>query len=242
MARGLLSGAGTVMSIALSHRGNLQGPNPSVENRIPALRAALDAGCGIETDLRRADDGRFYLSYDEQASPEGMLAEDGFAIFRAYPHATIALNIREPGGESALLDFLESQDVLPQMFLMGMELIEATPGSTARRFRALHKTVRLAARASERGESIDRALALDVASVIWIDEFERPWCTRQDVQRLKQAGRAVYAVSPDLHGASLKATYTRWRDFLRWGVDGICTDQAAALGRLLRALDQDTAA
>ena len=230
------------MPIVLSHHGNFQGPGLLVENRAPAVRAALEAGCGIETDIRRADDGRFYIPHGEQPSAQAMLAEDFCALVRAHPAATIALNVKEQGGEEALLDFLEHQDVLPQMFLLGMELVESTPGAMAHRLRALHKTVRLAVRVSERGQSLERALGIDVATVVWLDEFERPWCTRQDVHRLKDAGRTVHAVSPDLHGGSLKATYARWRDFIRWAVDGICTDYTAALGRLLKALEEETAA
>ena len=47
--------------------------------------------------------------------------------------------------------------------------------TTARRCRDLHPTIRLAARVSDRGESIERALGISVASVIWLDEFDGPF-------------------------------------------------------------------
>ena len=50
------------MSLILSHRGNLVGPNPAAENRLPAVQAALDCGWGVETDIRCDADGRFYIS------------------------------------------------------------------------------------------------------------------------------------------------------------------------------------
>src|SRR5262245_44546965 len=175
------------MPIILSHRGNLVGPSPGAENGLPAVRAALGCRWGLETDIRRTRAGHFYLSHDAQRAPFGMLAEDFCALFRAHPQATIALNIKELGDEEALIAFLAYQGVLAQTFLFDMELIEATPGETARRFRRFSPAVRLAARVSDRGESIDRALAIDVASLIWLDEFDGPVFSEQDIRRLKAA-------------------------------------------------------
>lgn len=230
------------MPIVLSHRANLVGPCPSSENSSSAVKAALTSGFGIETDIRRADDGRFYMSHDKQPSPDGRLAADFCALFRAHPNATIALNIKEPESEQALIEFLDEAHVLDQIFLFDMELVESTPGDMARRFRHLHPDLRLAARVSDRGEPIERALAIDVASIIWLDEFDRPWCTRQDIHRLKDAGRTVFAVSPELHDPLHPDVHHRWMDFIRWGVDGICTDYPAALARVLKSFEQDTAA
>jgi glycerophosphoryl diester phosphodiesterase len=230
------------MPIVISHRGNLVGPRPSAENRVLTVRAALECGWGLETDIRRGEDGRFYISHDERSSAEGFLAEDFCALFRAHPSATIALNIKELGSEDALIALLEEQHVLAQMFLFDMELIEPDAGATARRFRDLHPTIRLAARVSDRGESIERALGIDVASVIWLDEFDCAFFTEPDVRRLKAAGRTVFAVSPDVHGSPAEDTRSRWLDFIRWGVDGICTDYPAALAYVLRAVGREAAA
>jgi glycerophosphoryl diester phosphodiesterase len=230
------------MSIVIAHRGNLAGPSSTAENGTQTMRAVLDCGWGIETDIRRAADGRFYISHDPRASPEGRLAEDFCALFRAYPAATIALNIKELGSEDELVALLAQQNVLAQMFLFDMELLEPRAGGIARRCRDLHPTIRLAARVSDRGESIERALDIDVASVIWLDEFDGPCFTEADVSRLKKAGRTVHAVSPDLHGRSAADTRARWMDFIRWGVDGICTDYPAALAYVLRAIGREAAA
>jgi glycerophosphoryl diester phosphodiesterase len=230
------------MSIVIAHRGNLAGPSSTAENGTQTMRAVLDCGWGIETDIRRAADGRFYISHDPRASADGRPAEDFCALFRAYPAATIALNIKELGGEDDLIAFLAQQDVVAQTFLFDMELLEPGAGATARRFRDLHPTIRLAARVSDRGESIERALDIDVASVIWLDEFDGPRFTEADVRCLKNAGRTVHAVSPDLHGHSAADTRARWMDFIRWGVDGICTDYPAALAYVIRAVGREAAA
>lgn len=229
------------MPIILSHRGNLVGPCVSAENRLPTVRAALECGWGVETDIRRDHAGRFYISHDVRPSAHDTPAEDFFALFRAYPSATIALNIKELGSEEALIDLLDHEDVSGQTFLFDMELLERQAGTTARMFRRLHPTIRLAARISDRGESIDQALDIEVASVIWLDEFDGPCFTESDVRRLKDAGRSVFAVSPDLHARTAQDCRCRWRDFIRWGVDGICTDYPAALAYVTGAFAREAA-
>jgi hypothetical protein len=221
----------------LAHRGNIHGPNPVEENGLATVEAALARGWGLEIDIRRAASGRFYISHDAKVDPAGPWAEDYAAAIRRHPDAVIAVNVKERGDEAALLAFLASEQLHAQSFLFDMELIEPQPGQMARRLRELDGRVRLAARVSDRGESIFRALSIEVASVIWLDEFNGPWSTQADVRRLQAAGRRVYAVSPDLHGGTLDRAQARWVDFGTWGVDGICTDHPEELARVLSGLE-----
>jgi glycerophosphoryl diester phosphodiesterase len=220
----------------LAHRGNLTGPAPVTENTLPAIEACVSRGWGVEIDIRRDADGRFYLSHDAQPSGTGTPAEAVCACLREHPDATVALNIKELGYEEALVQYLREQQVARQVFLFDAELIEPEPGATAALFRRLDPDIRLAARVSDRREPVERALGIDCASVIWLDEFERHWASARDVHRLKNQGRTVYAVSPDLHGYSFGVARRRWEDFIRWGVDGICTDYPAALAHTIRRL------
>ena len=226
------------MSTVLAHRGNVAGRTLRGENSRAAIGAALTRGFGIETDIRRAVDGRFYIAHDPQPAADECLADDIFDLVRAYPDRTVALNVKEAGYEGALLDYLKDQRVLRQVFLFDMELIEPVPGEMAKRYRALDRDVRIAARVSDRGESIERALAIGPASIVWLDEFDRAWATERDVRRLKQSGRIVYAVSPDLHGGSLDRSRGRWAQFNAWGVDGICTDYPVELREYLNGVMQ----
>jgi glycerophosphoryl diester phosphodiesterase len=218
----------------LAHRGNVHGPHPAAENRVSTIDTALRRGFGLETDIRRATGGTFYIAHDPTCEIAGLEAEQFCACFRQHPGAEIALNIKELGDEAALVRFLVDQSIDQQVFLFDMELIEPRPGETLSLFRKLHPTLRLAARVSDRDEPVERALAMTEASIIWLDEFDAPWCTREDVRRLKAAGRTVYVVSPDLHGAPLEASVERWNFFCSAGVDGICTDYADALAAHVR--------
>ena len=100
------------MSTVLAHRGNLAGRTLRGENSRAAIGAALTRGFGIETDIRRASDGRFYIAHDPQPAADEALADDVFELLRAYPDRTVALNVKEIGYESALLDYLRDQRVL----------------------------------------------------------------------------------------------------------------------------------
>ena len=225
----------------LAHRGNTHGPSKTEENQLSAIHRALASGWGLEVDIRRAGDGRFYISHDPQPAAAGLAALDLCDELRRFPDAMVALNVKECGYEADLIAFLTSENVLRQTFLFDMELIEPTPGGMARTFRALHPEVCLAARVSDRGESIDRALSIHVASVVWLDEFDGPWSTEADVLRLHAAGRQVFAVSPDLHRFPIERARERWLDFCNWGVDGICTDYPADLERVLDRAHQGVA-
>jgi hypothetical protein len=217
--------------IALAHRGNIEGPDPQRENSLALAGEALARGFGLETDLRYAAGQGFYISHDPMPAAKDALLAAHAALWRRYPEATIALNIKELGQERALIEALNGLRVLPQLFLFDMELIETHAGETARLYRRLDAAVRLGARVSDRNEPLDRALAVEAADVIWLDEFDGPWATAAMVRRLKEAGKAVFAVSPELHGRSMREASARWRDFVGWGVDGICTDWPERLAR-----------
>lgn len=215
--------------IVLAHRGNIEGPDPRRENTLGLLEEALARGFGLETDVRYAARHGFYISHDPALPVADSLLAAHAALWRRHPAATIALNIKELGQEAALVEALNALGVASQVFLFDMELIEPDAGETARTYRRLDPAVRLAARASDRGEPVERALGIAVAESIWLDEFDGPWATADTVRMLKDAGKAVFAVSPELHGRSLAQMEQRWRDFVLWGVDGVCTDWPARL-------------
>ncbi len=217
----------------LAHRANVAGADRTTENTLPAIREALGSGWGLETDIRRHADGRFYLSHDPQPPGDGLDAGAFCAEVRRYPDALIALNVKELGYEAELVSWLDREGISGQVFLFDMELLEDEPGRAARLFREAHPRIQLAARVSDRGEPIERALSIPEASVIWLDEFDGPWAAREDVERLTGAGRLVHLVSPDLHGRSLAESRARWSQALAWGIHGICTDYPAALAATL---------
>jgi len=213
----------------LAHRANWRGPDRLRENTFPAVLYCLEQGWGIETDMRRAPDGHFYLSH-EPAELSSVNQADAFCeLFRQFSAATIALNIKELGYEVDLLKYLAEQGILSNVFLFDMEMLEKSAGQTAVLLRQLNGEIKLAARASDRDEPIERALQVREADIVWLDEFDRFWIDENDIRRLKSAGKTIYVISPEIHGFSIDDMKRRWREFAAWGVDGICTDYAERL-------------
>jgi glycerophosphoryl diester phosphodiesterase len=219
--------------IILSHRANRNGVDSKNENSQEAIANCLSLGWGIEMDIRRASDGSYYISHDEVPHSSQNDAEQVFRLIREMKPPLIALNIKELGYERDLIAFLIAQGVLEYVFLFDMELLEDVHGKTAELFRRLDPTVRLAARCSDRGEPLERAVACPFTSVVWADEFDQLWIGEEQIQQIKAAGKTVFAISPEIHHFSMMVRNRRWSDFCKWKVDGICTDYPEELQRFL---------
>lgn len=221
--------------IILAHRGNVRGPEPRRENSQECIAEAISLGFGIETDVRHAAGFGFYISHDAITPQSADALAAHSALWRKSCGAVVALNIKETGNESDLIERLNALGVAGQVFLFDMELVEPVPGEMAAGYRRLDPHISIAARVSDRNEPSSRALGIAAARTIWLDEFDGPWATGDTVAELLGSGRAVYAVSPDLHGAALKQAVKRWHDLASWGVTGICTDWPLLLAEELDA-------
>ena len=214
--------------IILAHRANLNGPNPPTENSVDATRRALELGFGIETDLRRDEDGSFYIAHDLQPKKAANDFKQFAALFRRFPDRVIAMNVKELGYEPALIALHHSGDMGDHSFYFDFELLEpASPGRTQQLITTLPDgdRVTMASRLSDRGESLQQCLSIP-AKVVWADEFDSLWLRREDVDAVRKAGRLLYAISPELHGFNESQRMTRWQQFKDWGIDGLCTDYA----------------
>lgn len=212
----------------LAHRANVDGPKPALENSLAAAQRALELGFGIETDLRRDLQKRFYIAHDRQPwTPQNDFKQ--FAtLFRKFSDRIIAMNVKELGYEADLIALQKSGDLGGKPFYFDFELLEPkTPGSSQRRIQKLPggEKTSMAARLSDRGESLAQCLLIP-ASVVWADEFDSLWLTRSEVEAVHEADRKFYAISPELHGFDESARLKRWREFKDWKIDGLCTDYA----------------
>ncbi len=214
--------------LILAHRANLTGPRSVAENSIEACANALREGFGLETDLRRDGAGRFYISHDPAPRTPANALEEFTRLFRQFPEAEIAMNVKELGYEGELVELMNSGRLGPRCFYFDMELLEpAAPGAAQRAMRAVPGggRVRLAARLSDRGETMAQCLSIP-AEVVWADEFDSLWLTGDDVRRVHDAGRLFHVISPEIHEFSRADMLRRWADFAAWQVDGVCTDFA----------------
>lgn len=212
----------------LAHRANVDGPARASENSLAATHRALELGFGIETDLRRDRQKRFYIAHDPQPWSEQNDFRKFAALFRSFPDRTIAMNVKELGYEADLIALQAFGDLGDKSFYFDFELLEpASPGRSQKLLQTLPgggKTS-LASRLSDRGESLEQCLSIP-ADVVWADEFDSLWLIREHVELVRASGRKFYAISPELHGFDEATRLKRWREFREWGIDGLCTDYA----------------
>ncbi|HWF20429.1 MAG TPA: hypothetical protein VG754_14250, partial [Verrucomicrobiae bacterium] len=199
------------MTAILAHRANLNGPNPPEENSLAACARALAEGFGLETDLRRDATGAFYISHDAQPrTPENAL-EDFTELFRKHPEAELAINVKELGYETELIFLMNSGRLGKRSFYFDFELLEPkVPGVAQRKLKSLSNSagVRLASRLSDRNEPLAQCLSIP-AEIVWGDEFDRLWLTEAEVRAIKQAGRLLYMISPEIHRFDMETTRRR---------------------------------
>jgi len=216
------------MITILAHRANLTGPHSVVENSLAACARALELGFGLETDLRREANGAFYISHDAHSRTAKNGLEAYTELFRKYPKAELAINVKELGYEAALIELMKSGRLGARSFYFDFELLEPkTPGAAQKKLKSLPggAGVRIAARLSDRNEPLAQCLAIP-GELVWGDEFDKLWLTENEAKQVRAAGRLLFMISPEIHGFDLAAMRRRWQDFKDWGVDGICTDYA----------------
>jgi glycerophosphoryl diester phosphodiesterase len=214
------------MTTILAHRANLTGPHSVLENSLAACANALAEGFGLETDLRRDDSGAFYISHDAASLTLENSLEAFTQLFRQYPEAELAINVKELGYESALIELMNQGKFGRRSFYFDFELLEPkTPGAAQRKIKSLpgSQNLRLASRLSDRNEPLSQCLAIP-GEVVWGDEFDKLWLTENEARHVRAAGRSLYMISPEIHGFDLPTTRRRWADFRAWGIAGLCTD------------------
>jgi len=212
----------------LAHRANVNGAKPTLENSLATTQRALELGFGIETDLRRDSQKRFYIAHDPQPRTEQNDFRQFATLFRKFSDRTIAMNVKELGYETDLIQLQLSGDLGKKTFYFDFELLESkNPGRSQKLIQQLPdgKKISTASRLSDRGESLEQCLSIP-ANVVWADEFDSLWLTQKEVEAVHKAGRKFYAISPELHGFDESARLKRWQDFKNWKIDGLCTDFA----------------
>jgi hypothetical protein len=176
--------------------------------------------------LRRDFSGAFYISHDPAALTKENNLTAYTKLFRQYPNAELAINVKELGYEPTLVELVNNGQLGERNFYFDFELLEPKkPGSTQWKIKLLPHThkVRLAARMSDRNEPWSQCQSIP-AEVVWGDEFDTLWLTEKEVQAVHTTKRVLYMISPEIHGFDLPTTQRRWQDFKAWGIDGLCTD------------------
>ena len=182
----------------LAHRGLWQDPTDG--NSLSALTKALEAGFGLETDVRDCD-GELVVSHDP-AKRGAVPLTALFGVYSALQNgAILALNIKADGLQAPLAQALQRYGIGPdRYFVFDMAVADALG--------YLRRQMPCFTRQSE----IEPVPAfVDRAAGVWLDCFERDWITEADVMAHCLAGRRVALVSPELHGRAFEPVWREWR-------------------------------
>ena len=167
---------------------------------------------GVEIDIRTHGKD-LILHHDPFVA--GELLDNWLSEFH---HGTLILNVKEEGLEEAVLERMKRFGIEDFFFL-------------DQSFPFLIKTARTgekrcAVRVSE-FESIDTAMALQgKVSWVWVDCFTKFPLSRQQADRLRQAGFRFCLVSPELQGRTDPQAIAAMRellDGLRIPAEAVCT-------------------
>ena len=193
--------------ITIAHRGNLFGKTKD-ENQLLYLMKAVNAGFGIETDIRRAPCGQLIISHD---SVEWTPINDAQLVLKnlILNDAFIALNIKEEGILEDLLKIVKPREM--RGFVFDFELCCEAP--IAEMWRYSDAGFKLAERVSDRGERPSHYFGVDGSEYLWLDEMDETG----DLDLSDYDLDKIIYVSPELHGRPVEERRTE-------KFHGICTD------------------
>ena len=197
----------------LAHRGCWDENIP--KNSFEALKNALAAGFGIETDFRDCN-GVIVVSHDP---PEGNILE-ARALFELYAklgaNGRIGLNIKADGLQKPLLTMLfESGLSLDTCYAFDMSVPDAR-GYIAHDFPTYTRL----------SEYETEPTLLNLCDGVWIDNFTGNFAQVAEAKKILSNGHRACIVSPELHGRDHLAL---WNEITSAGLHRntlfeLCTD------------------
>jgi glycerophosphoryl diester phosphodiesterase len=202
----------------IAHRGLWR--QPEDKNTVAALRRALEAGFGIETDLRDHD-GRLVIAHDP-ASDTAPLFEEFLAAVgpSVRDTAMLALNVKSDGLQPLLTEALRAVDP-DSVYVFDMSVPD-TLGYLA------NTPAPVFVRQSEHETE---PVLYEAAAGVWLDAFERDWYGPELIHRHLDNGKIVAVVSPELHHRPYQMLWEMLRQFKGesgWERLQLCTDHPDA--------------
>jgi hypothetical protein len=200
----------------LAHRG--WWVNAQQQNTKQGLRRALEAGFGIETDVRDLA-GCIVVSHDPPHPQKVELDLETLAdLYRQIGCAGVmALNIKSDGLAEAVRQILH-RHLIYNYFVFDMSVPDMR--------HYLRRDMHVFARWSEyeHSSSLD-----DRANGLWLDCFEGEFVSESTFANGLDLRKRVALVSPELHSRPHQTAWKAWRNVLRdrkdiWGNVLVCTD------------------
>ena len=171
------------------------------KNSQTARARAFAAGYGIETDLRDCA-GEIVVSHDMPQS-DAMTFDTLLDLYMSYPtRPTLALNVKADGMAPTIAKQLSARGIT-QYFVFDMSVPDTLS------YLAHGMTVYTRHSEYELGSPLDAR-----AAGIWLDAFEQPFVTSEDLAAVLNRAQVAALVSPELHGKPHEDAWRVWRDTL----------------------------
>lgn len=196
----------------LAHRGVWT--RRSEANSLKALRAAIESGFGIETDVRDCN-GKLVIAHDPPREDDSFSVDGLFSLINSSEYSgRIALNIKSDGLQSLLRETLQCVHT-DQFFYFDMSIPDTLHYERA--------GLRFYCRLSE--YEVESDLFAN-ASGVWVDSFSGDFDQIEASLRMLESGKRVAFVSPELHGRHHEETWSRLKDAELAVYDAfeLCTD------------------
>jgi hypothetical protein len=196
----------------IAHRGLWSSKDE--QNTIESFKKCVEFGFGIETDVRDQV-SRLVVSHDPP-NGDALPLEALFEVWcNSEPSSRLAINIKSDGLQSAIKSLLAEYGI-ENYFVFDMSV----PDSLAYCKKGLNVFTR-------QSEYEREPPFLEMASGVWIDEFESHWITCDVIQSHLRKDKDVCIVSPELHGRTYMREWEHYRSISKYGFDSsimLCTD------------------
>lgn len=186
----------------IAHRGFWE--KPGEKNTFIAFKKALDAGYGIEFDIRDYK-GKLVIAHSiaVSSSPELYEVFSRLAHMDNFYKVIFAINIKCDSIESKVFEFIKNFKIIKNSFVFDMSF----PSTYI--FYRFYKNLNIAVRQSEFETS---PLLYSQSKWLWLDEFQQHWITNRVIIKHIKNGKKLCIVSPELHGRKHEKI---WRQYLQ---------------------------
>lgn len=168
----------------LSHRGFWL--KPEEKNSEIAFLRSLDAGFGIETDIRDYA-GSLVISHDLPKGDEMPFDDFLDLVKKTNPDVTLAINVKSDGLQELLISALDRHNI-KSYFVFDMSIPDT--------LHYIKSNITTFVRYSEYEK---QEILMEKSAGIWLDMFNSDWVTEKTVEGFLIKGKKVALVSPELH-------------------------------------------
>ncbi len=219
-----------------SHRGLGYG---RPENTLPAFRAALQAGHGIELDVRLSQSGQIFIKHDSLTNEDRCPTFDDFGrlIHEFWPLRadTLAIHLKLQEQTAPMMSALAAK--MNEFNLWNAAFVFDVTRRAIDYLRGLDPRFKLAisvgaARHTTTIYIVDDLEEFPDIDIYWMDEWSVPYSVNNEAnyRKFKRQGKKLYVISPDVavqnnHPWARAGLYRQmWQNLAGWQADGICTD------------------